>query len=546
RDTLDSNLPSRLQDVKLYAHLPAHECHSIASKCKLKEINGQSNLGSSIFSQVSPNARRKAHESPKVARGLVLQCYARESVYRPRLFKTQQQELNNQNEAGRLTGGNFQARAKVTKKDKGYKALFNSQVKQCTEFYDKYLNLEFGKELLVNPEYTWIIAIFCFVCEIFINSAIIVKRPYTEIDWKAYMQEVEGFLNGTLDYQYLKGDTGPLVYPAGFVYVFSVFYYVTERGTNLLTAQWIFGGLYLTLIYQVFRIYSRSRKVPPYALLFLTFSSYRIHSIFVLRLFNDPIAIILAYVAINAFLDGRWTLGSLAFSFAVSIKMNVLLYAPALLIVFLTQLSLFDAVIQLAVCGSLQVVLALPFLLVNPWSYISRSFDLGRVFLFEWTVNWKFLPEEYFLNRYFHIALLASHLIMLGVFTPAWIKYLKSYSQLDKVSKSKDGRKQMEIRSQLILYPLFVSNFIGIAFSRSLHYQFYVWYYHTIPYLLWSTRMPVRAKLATFGVIELCWNIFPATAASSLSLQLCHMIILVGLWHYAKPMKDWKVELKNK
>ena len=34
----------------------------------------------------------------------------------------------------------------------------------------------------------------------------------TEIDWVAYMQEVEGFLNGTLDYTQLKGDTGPLVY----------------------------------------------------------------------------------------------------------------------------------------------------------------------------------------------------------------------------------------------------------------------------------------------------------------------------------------------
>lgn len=33
----------------------------------------------------------------------------------------------------------------------------------------------------------------------------------TEIDWKAYMQEVEGVLNGTLDYKLLKGDTGPLV-----------------------------------------------------------------------------------------------------------------------------------------------------------------------------------------------------------------------------------------------------------------------------------------------------------------------------------------------
>ena len=33
----------------------------------------------------------------------------------------------------------------------------------------------------------------------------------TEIDWVAYMQEVEGFLNGTYDYGQLKGDTGPLV-----------------------------------------------------------------------------------------------------------------------------------------------------------------------------------------------------------------------------------------------------------------------------------------------------------------------------------------------
>lgn len=37
----------------------------------------------------------------------------------------------------------------------------------------------------------------------------------TEIDWVAYMQEVEGVVNGTWDYTKLRGDTGPLVYPAG-------------------------------------------------------------------------------------------------------------------------------------------------------------------------------------------------------------------------------------------------------------------------------------------------------------------------------------------
>lgn len=44
----------------------------------------------------------------------------------------------------------------------------------------------------------------------------------TEIDWVAYMQEVKGFLDGERNYFNLRGDTGPLVYPAGFLYLYTV------------------------------------------------------------------------------------------------------------------------------------------------------------------------------------------------------------------------------------------------------------------------------------------------------------------------------------
>lgn len=83
------------------------------------------------------------------------------------------------------------------------------------------------------------------------------------------MQEVEGFLNGTLDYAYLKGDTGPLVYPAGFVYLYSLLYFATDHGKNIALGQWIFVGLYLIMIHQVFKLYSVTKKVIFVLLLYI-------------------------------------------------------------------------------------------------------------------------------------------------------------------------------------------------------------------------------------------------------------------------------------
>jgi hypothetical protein len=83
----------------------------------------------------------------------------------------------------------------------------------------------------------------------------------TEIDWEAYMQEVGGVIGGEYDYARLEGGTGPLVYPAGFVYLFGALYHLTDKGTNVLRAQYIFAGLYLTMVALVGYIYTRVKRV---------------------------------------------------------------------------------------------------------------------------------------------------------------------------------------------------------------------------------------------------------------------------------------------
>ncbi|XP_010335940.3 dol-P-Man:Man(5)GlcNAc(2)-PP-Dol alpha-1,3-mannosyltransferase isoform X3 [Saimiri boliviensis] len=270
--------------------------------------------------------------------------------------------------------------------------------------------------LLREPRYTLLVAACLCLAEVGITFWVIHRVAYTEIDWKAYMAQVEGVINGTYDYTQLRGDTGPLVYPAGFVYIFMGLYYATGRGTDIRMAQNIFAMLYLATLLLVFLIYHQTCKVPPFVFFFMCCASYRVHSIFVLRLFNDPVAMVLLFLSINLLLAQRWGWGCCCFSLAVSVKMNVLLFAPGLLFLLLTQFGFRGALPKLGICAGLQVALGLPFLLENPVGYLSRSFDLGRQFLFRWTVNWRFLPEALFLHRAFHLALLAAHLTLLLLF----------------------------------------------------------------------------------------------------------------------------------
>jgi alpha-1,3-mannosyltransferase len=83
--------------------------------------------------------------------------------------------------------------------------------------------------------------------------------------------------------------------------------------------------------------------------------------------------------------------------------------------------------------------------------------------------------------------------------------------------------------SQLALLPIFLANFIGVICARSLHYQFYVWYFHSLPYLSWFTNYHPSFKILVLLLIEFCWNKYPSTIFSSVLLHVCHLILLIGI-----------------
>ncbi|KAF9183628.1 hypothetical protein BGZ51_003895 [Haplosporangium sp. Z 767] len=291
--------------------------------------------------------------------------------------------------------------------------------------------VELVSELLTNHAHIWKMAGLLFLAEIVLNVLIIKKVSYTEIDWTAYMQEVSGYLKGETDYMKLRGDTGPLVYPAGFVYIYSILYYLADQGRNILTGQWIFMGLYLITL--------------------------------------------------------------------------------------------------------VMVLLSLPFTLHHPESYLQKAFEFSRVFQYKWTVNWKFLDEKTFLSQDLALSLLAGHLVVLFAFVI--LRWCRSEGGIFQVirrgltaSKSVLSIHAQYMKPEHVLTVLFTSNFIGVVFARSLHYQFYSWYSMTLPYLLWQTRIPVILGVLLLGAIEWSWNVYPATAESSGVLMASHLVILAGLW----------------
>ncbi|KAI3337766.1 glycosyltransferase [Ustulina deusta] len=374
-----------------------------------------------------------------------------------------------------------------------------------------------------NRTLSWLIPPALFLLDALLCVVVIWKVPYTEIDWKAYMEQIEQFVAGERDYAVIKGGTGPLVYPAAHVYLYTGLYYVTDKGRDIFLAQQLFAVLYMATLAVVMACYWRA-KVPPYVFPLLILSK-RLHSIFVLRCFNDCFAVFFLWLTIYLFQKRAWTLGTVVYTWGLGVKMSLLLVLPAVGVILLLGRGFTGSLQLAAIIAQVQFLLAVPFLRENAQGYLSRAFELSRQFFFKWTVNWRFVGEDTFLSRPFALGLLAMHasvLVWFGVkkwLTPARKPWLSVVAPILRFSSPFDSQEEPRVSAQVtpeyVMATMLSANVIGLLFARSLHYQFYSYLAWSTPYLLWRSGAHPLVQYGIWALQEWAWNVFPSTNVSS-------------------------------
>ncbi|TLD37726.1 glycosyltransferase family 58 protein [Venturia nashicola] len=387
-----------------------------------------------------------------------------------------------------------------------------------------------------DPKQAHWVAPLLLTAEAALCALIIWKIPYTEIDWKAYMQQVALYVKGEKNYYNIAGDTGPLVYPGLHVYIYRVLYAITNEGTNILAAQTIFAILYLSNLAVVLTCY-RLAKAPPYIFPLLVLSK-RLHSIYMLRLFNDCWAVMFLWLAVYAYQKRMWTGGSALLSCGIGVKMSVILTLPAVGVMLLQAVGSERAITQAMLIGQTQGLFAFEFVKVHWRAYIYSAFQLNRQFLYEWTVNWRFVPEEIFLSRPFSYALLSLHVgLLLTFITTRWVKpSQRSLKETLKLFFSEQQNYQVtdaisrRITPEFILTTILTANSIGMLCARSLHYQFFSWTAWATPFLLWRSGMHPVAVYGIWAAQEWAWNVYPSTNSSSAVVITSLAATVAGVW----------------
>lgn len=99
--------------------------------------------------------------------------------------------------------------------------------------------------------------------------------------------------------------------------------------------------------------------------------------------FNDQWMVLFCVLFIYYWLKGKHLVAITLYSISISIKMSASLYLPGLILLLLFTFGLKRAFQYLSYIVIFQLLIAFPFLISNPYAYLTRAFNIDRSLIFE-------------------------------------------------------------------------------------------------------------------------------------------------------------------
>jgi len=232
--------------------------------------------------------------------------------------------------------------------------------------------------------------------------------------------------------------------------------------------------------------------------------------------------------------------------------MSLLLILPAFGVLLFLAHGTVKAISLAGLIVIIQALIGWEFLHVKTNSYMGRAFELGRVFTYKWTVNWRFIDEETFLSRKFAIMLIIGHILTIIVFIERrWLRAagLQLADVVQALGKPFGPMKQrvvaQSVTPDLVMTSVLTANAIGMLFARSLHYQFFSWLSWTTPYLLWRAKLHPILVVGIYFAQEIAWNVYPSTSLSSITVVSCLALQVIAIYLATAPKTQGDAKINH-
>ena len=223
--------------------------------------------------------------------------------------------------------------------------------------------------------------------------------------------------------------------------------------------------------------------------------------------------------------------------------MNVLAYLPGILYIMALTKGIWKSFLSFLMIGIMQYVWGLEFILYMKPQYLNTAYNFSRRFnmMYSQTYKWLQFPNNtlYHSETYMKILLLVSLVSLSFFLIKRWLP-LVDPKGIFSIRKSLESLSIWPIRlcpKIKVLSPyyvgevLFLSNFTSIVWARSIHPQFLIWYWFSIPFLMYAplinNKIGLTELLLTMIILDGAYviQILEVPSFASFALNIYYFIL---------------------